>query len=50
MLESTLIIIGDEDIEVISVLVIVKTAYRVQENASKEKKIKFWDFIEERIC
>ena len=47
MLESTLISIGDEDIEVISVLVIVKTAYRVQENASKEKKIKFWDFIEE---
>ena len=56
MLESTLISSGDDDIEVISVLVIVGdmpirviAAYGVQENASKEKKIRFWDFIEEEI-
>ena len=56
MLESTLIKEGDDDTEVISVLVVVGNipirvigAYGVQENASKDKKEKFWNFIEEEV-
>ena len=56
MFESTLIREGDDDTEVISVLVVVGNipirviaAYGVQENALKEKKDKFWDFIENEV-
>ena len=35
-------------IENIPIRIIV--AYGVQENASREKKDKFWDFIEEEVC
>ena len=56
MFESILINYGNDDAEVISVLVKVGNipirvivAYGVQENAPKEKKIIFWDFIEEEI-
>ena len=47
---------GDDDPEVMSVLVVVGNipiriivGYGVQENASKEKKDKFWDFIEKEV-
>ena len=50
---STLISEGDDDTEAISVKVFVKqfairvvTAYGPQENALKEKKEKFWEFVE----
>ena len=53
MFESTS---GDDETEVLSVLVIVGNipiriivGYGVQENASKEKKVKFWDFIEKEV-
>ena len=56
MLESTLIREGDDDCEVISVLVVVGNmrirvvvAYGVQENALKEKKEKFWKFMENEV-
>ena len=56
MFESTLLNSGDDDTEAISVLVVVGSiqirvvaAYGVQENATKERKEKFWDFIEEEI-
>ena len=56
MLESTLIREGDDETEVISVLVVVGkvpirivVGYGPQESASKEKKEKFWDFIEDEI-
>ena len=56
MFESTLINQGDDETEVLSVLVIVGNipiriivGYGVQENASKEKKVKFWDFIEKEV-
>ena len=55
-LESTLLNEGDDETEVISVLVVVGdipirviVGYGVQENASKEKKNKFWDFIEQEV-
>ena len=55
-LESTLINEGNDDTEVMSVLVVVGkvpiriiVGYGVQENATKEKKDKFWDFIEKEI-
>ena len=54
--ESTLLNEGDDETEVISVLVMVgSTAIRVivgygpQENASKDKKEKFWEFIENEV-
>ena len=53
-IESTLIREGDDEVEVLVVLVdmgILKvrliTAYGPQENALKEKKTKFWNFLEE---
>ena len=56
MFESTFINEGDDDTEVMSVLVVVGNipiriivGYGVQENASKEKKDKFWDFIEKEV-
>ena len=56
MFESTFINGGDDDTEVMSVLVVVGNipirivvGYWVQENASKEKKNKFWDFIEKEV-
>ena len=56
MFESTLIREGDDDTEVISVLVVVGNipirviaAYGVQENALKDKKDKFWNFIENEV-
>ena len=55
-LESTLLNEGDDDTEVMSVLVVVGDmlirviiGYGVQENATKEKKEKFWDFIEKEV-
>ena len=55
-LESTLLNEGDDDTEVMSVLVVVGdmpirviVGYGVQENATKEKKEKFWDFIEKEV-
>ena len=55
-LKSTLIKEGDEDTEAISVKVFFKelsvraiSAYGPQENAIKEKKDKFWDFIENEV-
>ena len=57
MFQSTILNCGDDDTEVMSVLVMVGSipirvlvAYGVQENASKEKKRKFWEFIEDEIC
>ena len=54
--ESTFISEGDDDTEVISVLVVIGSipiriivGYGVQENAQKEKKEKFWDHIEKEI-
>ena len=54
--ESTLLNEGDDETEVISVLVMVgSTAIRVivgygpQENASKDKKEKFWEIIENEV-
>ena len=54
--ESTFISEGDDDTEVISVLVTIGNmpiriivGYGVQENAQKEKKEKFWDHIEKEI-
>ena len=56
MFESTFINGGNDDTEVMSVLVLVGdipirivVGYGVQENASKEKKEKFWDFIEKEV-
>ena len=56
MFESTFITEGDDETEVMSVLVVVGSipirvivGYGVQENASKEKKDKFWDFIEKEV-
>ena len=55
-LESTLFNSGNDETEILSVLVAVGNvpiriivAYGVQENASKEKKEKFWDFLEEEV-
>ena len=55
--ESTLVSEGNDETEVISVLVIVGdipirivVGYGVQENASKEKKEKFWDYIEKEVA
>ena len=56
MFESTLLSEGDDETEAISVLVVVGeiqirviVGYGVQENASKEKKEKFWDFLEKEV-
>ena len=56
MLESTFINEGDDETEVMSVLVVVGdmpirviVGYGVQENATKEKKDKFWDFIDKEV-
>ena len=52
MFESTLVNEGDDDTEVISVGDIpirIIVGYGVQENASMEKKNKFWDFIENEV-
>ena len=56
MLESTLLSEGDDETEVVSVLVVVGdipirviVGYGVQENAPREKKEKFWDFLEKEI-
>ena len=56
MFESTSINGGNDDTEVMSVLVLVGdipirivVGYGVQENGSKEKKEKFWDFIEKEV-
>ena len=56
MFESTLISEGDDETEAISVLVIVGdlpirviVGYGPQENASKDKKEKFWGFIEKEV-
>ena len=55
-LESTLIREGDDETEAISVQIVfdkllVRTvvAYGPQENAPKERKDKFWEFIEEEV-
>ena len=54
--ESTLLNEGDDETEVISVLVVVGdieirviVGYGPQENALREKKEKFWDFIENEV-
>ena len=56
MFESTFINGGNDDTEVMSVLVLVGdipirivVGYGVQENATKEEKEKFWDFIEKEL-
>ena len=56
-IESTLIREGDDEVEALVVLVdmgILKvrliTAYGPQENALKDKKTKFWNFLEEETC
>ena len=56
-LESTLIREGDDQTEVMAVQVVVGelsicviNAYGPQENSIKEKKEKFWQFIEEEVC
>ena len=56
MFESTFINEGDDGTEVMSVLVVVGNVpirvivgYGVQENATKEKKDKFWEFIEKEV-
>ena len=56
MFESTLLSEGDDETEVISVLVVVGdiairviVGYGPQENALIEKKEKFWDFIEDEV-
>ena len=55
-LKSTLINEGDDDVEAISVKIFFKelsvraiTAYGPQENAIKEKKDRFWEFIEKEV-
>ena len=55
-LESTLIREGDDETEAMAVKVVVGNlavriinAYGAQENASKAKKEKFWNFIEEEV-
>ena len=55
-IESTLIRDGDDDIEVISVQTVLNdtpvkivVGYGPQENATMEKKNKFWDFLENEI-
>ena len=55
-LKSTLINEGDDDVEAISVKIFFKelsvraiTAYGPQENAIKEKKDRFWEFIEKDV-
>ena len=55
-LESTFINGGNDNTEAISLLVVVGNmpiriivGYGVQENASKEKKDSFWDFIEKEV-
>ena len=54
--ESTLINEGDDETEVLSVKVFLKdfqvravTAYGPQENALKDKKDKFWEFMEKEV-
>ena len=54
--ESTFVNEGVEDIEILSVKVILDkmplriiTAYGPQENAKREKKNKFWDFLEQEV-
>ena len=54
--ESTLLCEGDDETEVISVLVVVGeiqirviVGYGPQENVSKDKKEKFWDFLEKEV-
>ena len=56
ILESTFVNEGDEGTEVMSIVVVVGkieirvlVGYGVQENASKEKKDKFWEFIENEV-
>ena len=56
MFESTLLSEGDDETEAVSVLISVGgipirviVGYGAQENASKEKKEKFWDFIEKEV-
>ena len=56
MLESTFVNEGDEETEVMSVVVFVGklqiriiVGYGVQENATKDKKDKFWEFIENEV-
>jgi hypothetical protein len=56
MFQSTFIKEGDDETEVMSVLVVVGdipiriiVGYGVQENATKERKEKFWDFIEKEV-
>ena len=56
MFQSTLISEGDDDTEAISVLVVVGdipirviVGYGPQENAPKEKKENFWEFIEKEV-
>ena len=56
MFESTFIREGDDETVVMSVLVVVGdipiriiVGYGVQENATKERKEKFWDFIEKEV-
>ena len=55
-LKSTLIKEGTEETEALSVKVFLEeiearviTAYGPQENALKEKKLKFWEFLEEEV-
>ena len=55
-LKSTLVNEGNDETEVISVKVFFKdisvrvlTAYGPQENASREKKDKFWEFLEKEV-
>ena len=56
MFESTFINEGNDDTEVMSILVVIGdipirviVGYGVQENASKEKKEKFWEYMEKEI-
>ena len=56
MLESTMLNSGNDETEIMSVLVVIENisiriivAYGVQENASKEKKDRFWEFLEEEV-
>ena len=55
-LESTFVKEGDEGTEVMSIVVVVGkmqirvlVGYGVQENATKDKKDKFWEFIENEV-
>ena len=54
--EATLIREGDDEVEAISVKIVIGdipirlvVAYGPQENAKKEKKDKFWDFLEQEV-